>query len=260
MKYVSTCRVCNYSNVITHGSILAPFLSHRMFDIEPVKITKLVEPFINNSVHYVPCKTMGCQECGFLGLNIVFDDEEMGKLYSGYMQNEYLSTRRLYEPHFELSPRRPDDTKSAEEFILETIGKTPVKCLDYGCSDMSHSPFMNQSEVHGFDIGQDDTFIRSNTYNLVTCLHVLEHVPDLHDFLLKLKSIQSEFWYIEVPHEKHMQKYTALSDQVNNKEHWHEHINFFTLESLHLLLSKYFTVVNRVCTNRLIKFVLKHTS
>jgi len=79
----------------------------------------------------------------------------------------------------------------------------------------------------------------------------------LHDFLLKLKSIPSEFWYIEVPHEKHVQKYTVLSDQVNNKEHWHEHVNFFTLESLHSLLSTYFTVVNRVCTNRLIKYIVR---
>jgi len=162
---------------MTHGSILAPFLSHRMFDIEPVKITKLVEPFRNNSVHYVPCKTMGCQECGFLGLNIVFDEKEIGKLYSRYMQTEYLTTRRLYEPHFELSTRHVYDIQSAEEFIVKNIGKTPTKCLDYGCSDMSSSPFMNQSEVHGFDIGQDETFIKSNVYDIVTCLHVLEHVP-----------------------------------------------------------------------------------
>jgi hypothetical protein len=229
-----------------------------MFDIEPVKITKLVEPFINNSVHYIPCKTMGCQECGFLGLNIIFDEEEMGRLYDRYMQTDYLNTRRLYEPHFDLSTHHSENIKSAEDFIVETIGKTPIKCLDYGCNDMSRSPFMNQSEVHGFDIGQDETFIHSNTYNIVTCLHVLEHVPDLHDFLQKLTSIPSEFLYIEVPHEKYVQKYTVLSDQVNNKEHWHEHINFFTFESLHLLLSTYFTVVNKVCTDRLIKFVLKY--
>ena len=259
MKYITTCRVCNSNNFITHGSVLAPFLSHRMFDIEPIEITKLVEPFRNNSVHYVPCKTMGCQECGFIGINIVFDEEEMSKLYSEYMQSEYLTTRRLYEPHFELSPHRPDDTKSAEEFIVETIGKTPTKCLDYGCSDMSHSPFMNQSEVHGFDIGQDDTFIRSNVYDLVTCLHVLEHVPDVHGFLQKLKSISSEFLYIEVPHEKHVQKYTVLADQVNNKEHWHEHINFFTPGSLRKVLGTYFDVINETYDNRLIKFVLKYT-
>ena len=260
MKYITKCRLCSSSNVLTHGSIIAPFLSHRMFDIEPVEITKLVEPFRNNSVHYVPCKTMGCQECGFLGINIIFDEEEMGKLYKGYMQNDYLTTRRLYEPHFDLSAHRPDEIKSAEDFIVETIGKIPTKCLDYGCSDMSHSPFMNQSEVHGFDIGQDETFIKSNVYDIVTCLHVLEHVPDVHNFLQKLKSIQSEFLYIEVPNEKHIQEYKDLVDQVNNKEHWHEHVNFFTSTSLHSLLSKYFTVVNSVCTDRFIKLVLKYTS
>jgi len=231
-----------------------------MFDIEPVEITKLVEPFINNSIHYIPCKTMGCQECGFLGIIIIFDEEEMGKLYNGYMQSDYLNTRKLYEPHFELSPRQSYDIKSAEDFIVETIGKTPTKCLDYGCSDMSYSPFMNQAKVHGFDIGQDDTFISSNTYDIVTCLHVLEHVPDVHDFLKKLKSIQSDFLYIEVPHEKYVQKYTGLVDQVNNKEHWHEHINFFTPGSLRKVLDTYFDVIKETYDKRLIKFVLKYIS
>ena len=44
--------------------------------------------------------------------------------------------------------------------------------------------------------------------------------------------------YIEVPFEKIMMKYPNSTELYLEKKHWHEHINFFSEESLHKLTNE----------------------
>ena len=44
--------------------------------------------------------------------------------------------------------------------------------------------------------------------------------------------------YIEVPHEDTIRKWDRPEDRLARKRHWHEHINFFSAESLDSVIAQ----------------------
>ncbi|WP_448152725.1 class I SAM-dependent methyltransferase [Castellaniella caeni] len=77
-------------------------------------------------------------------------------------------------------------------------------------------------------------------YDLVVCSQVLEHVPDPLSLVEKMRSVlrPHTLMYLEVPYESLMRQNEGSRDLAARKHHWHEHINFFSLESMRALIHR----------------------
>ena len=69
MKFINYCRSCGSDICITRPAILAPFIVERIVGMKPETTTSLYG--IPNQVNYFPCKTLMCEICGFVGINIL---------------------------------------------------------------------------------------------------------------------------------------------------------------------------------------------
>lgn len=228
-----------------------PFVAHRAFDWEPVVIDKTWGlKTIKNGNAYSICKTLYCQECLFLFLDIRFSDNELSNLYKDYRGLEYTSLRELYEPGYskrnEILNAGIDNIKDIEDFLTPLL-KLPVSILDWGGDTGKNTPFKNQNKfVDIYDISNKEVMAsatkvtmkkaHSKRYNLIVCSNVLEHTPWPSDVLFDIiKSMnRSSVLYIEVPLENLV--LTEKKDLHIQKKHWHEHINFFSERSLNLLV------------------------
>lgn len=199
---------------------------------------------------YCLCNTLHCTQCGVLFLDLRFSDLEMQRYYQGYLGKDYEDLREHYEPGFRAINQKltvqHEFLHLAKSFILKIAN--PSKILDWGGGDGTNTPIKgDERQVDVYDIGEGaatygtsrvtkDQALRSN-YELIVCRHVLEHIPYPSELLAEVyQCMQSEtLLYIEVPHEAIM-----LSEQEiksADKRHWHEHINFFSIQSLMRLLT-----------------------
>jgi len=234
MKFIHNCRACNSDKCTFKPSIIAPFLVERMFNMVPQPTKHLYG--VPNQVNYFPCKTMKCGDCGFCGINIMFDDEEMNNLYLNYREDEYNRVRLKYEPEYKCSTfneRHAYVNDVSDPFINSHI-KDVDTLIDFGGYDGLNTPNIGKNR-HVYDICNVESKvpITDTLFNcdLMTCMHVLEHVPDPNKIIEEMKGF-SKYYYFEVPKEK-----------TENKEFWHEHINCFTMESFSNLLSKHFKII-----------------
>jgi hypothetical protein len=179
---------------------------------------------------------MKCGDCGFCGINIMFDDEEMNNLYLNYREDEYNRVRLKYEPEYKCSTfneRHAYVNDVSDPFINSHI-KDVDTLIDFGGYDGLNTPNIGKNR-HVYDICNVESKvpITDTLFNcdLMTCMHVLEHVPDPNKIIEEMKGF-SKYYYFEVPKEK-----------TENKEFWHEHINCFTMESFSNLLSKHFKII-----------------
>lgn len=250
-RVATRCLCCGSVKLKKSPSILMPFVAHRAFDWEPVVIDKTWGlKTIKNGNAYSICKTLYCQECLFLFLDIRFSDNELSNLYKDYRGLEYTSLRELYEPGYskrnEILNAGIDNIKDIEDFLTPLL-KLPVSILDWGGDTGKNTPFKNQNKfVDIYDISNKEVMAsatkvtmkkaHSKRYNLIVCSNVLEHTPWPSDVLFDIiKSMnRSSVLYIEVPLENLV--LTEKKDLHIQKKHWHEHINFFSERSLNLLV------------------------
>ena len=238
MKYMYTCRVCDSSDVLHQDAVLMPFVTYRTMGMRPTKVEKLYD--MENGTNYFPCLTLGCRTCGFIGCNVVFDEEELGRLYKNYMMDEYLADRLLFEKTPRGHGQRPD-VDSVSKWILQHIGDVPHRIIDYGAVDDARTPFRTTAEIYFSDIQNK---VRDTPKSeLLTCLHMLEHTCNISASVDDICTYPFEYAYFEVPHERHLQQYTTFEDQVRNKQFWHEHVNFYSGESFKRVLERRFEIV-----------------
>lgn len=234
MKFVDYCRSCGSRKCVTNPAILAPFLVHRITGMEPTSTTSLYG--IPNQTNYFPCKTMKCDDCHFVGVNILFDSEEMSRLYVNYRDDKYNKIRISFEPMYKFDAfdkRHTFVDQVSQPFIEKHIPRIKT-LIDFGGYDGLNTPLVGD-ERYVYDICNRDSIvpITDELFNcdLITCMHVLEHVPDPNGVIEQMKG-KASYYYFEVPKEN-----------TENKEFWHEHINFFTMESFKNLLSKHFKII-----------------
>jgi hypothetical protein len=232
-----------------------PFVAKRIFDYEPVMITE--EWGIRDlqlGMSYSVCNTLQCISCGALFLDIRFSDMEMSALYAGYRNEEYTRLRDFYEPGYKKTNEHYSGRSSyigqIEEFLSSFIPEAPF-ILDWGGDDGINTPLKETAgAVHIYDISNkpalpgtlavDLAMVKCNKYDLIICSNVFEHIPYPKDMLTEIVSVMNKetLFYLEVPYEELMRTHARSKDIHTLKRHWHEHINFFSEESLLIMLEQ----------------------
>ena len=244
-----SCICCGSAYLRKSPAILMPFVAFRAFGWEPVEIdASWGLKTINSGTAYSICNSIFCSNCELLFLDIRFSDMEVKSLYSGYRNKLYVDTREKYEPGYKI---RNDDLNEGIthidqiESFLSNYVSIPMRLLDWGGDTGKNTPFKRRNiNFHIFDISKIEpqfgaksvskSEMLENTYDLIICSHVLEHVPYPVSLIQEMKNAMYDqtILYIEVP----LEEIVRLSDNSNQlhlrKKHWHEHINFFSEKSL----------------------------
>jgi hypothetical protein len=266
-NFALNCVTCGSLKIKKSQSFLMPFVADRALGYKNLKITKETTGLrdIKAGYIYFPCNSILCEKCGHLSSDIRFNELQMKRLYDKYRQKDYIDLRNSYEPGYTLRNNKFEKEyhykKIVENFIFDTTGIEPRSVLDWGGDSGLNTPFGHNLDIHHIcDISNvkvingSKKILISNlhkyNYDLVTSQHVLEHLPWPIESLLQIKKAISNnsFFYIEVPHEPIMR--STLINKHLLKKHWHEHINFYSLNSLAALLKKCgLKVLNMKSTN-----------
>jgi len=250
--FAKNCVCCNSTDLYGSPAVMMPFVSHRALDYPPLEITsKLGLTTIKQGVAYQLCKTLECKRCGHLFLDIRFGENEMLSLYKDYRGIEYTALREMYEPGYaernDALNNGIDYISGIEGFLSCLIPSSQLKILDWGGDTGKNTPFKTIAEfIHIYDISGKKLSIenaiavskdkaKTTSYDLIICSNVLEHIPAPIDVLLEIKQCMrnSTILYIEVPCEEIIASKSSRDESVcHKKKHWHEHINFFTHDSL----------------------------
>jgi hypothetical protein len=252
MKLYNKCLCCDSNNTSKTPAVLMPFIAKRIFDYDYVSIDESWNLYnfpAGNAMTI--CKSVFCNDCNFLFCDMRFDDEEMSKLYHNYRQKDYTNTRDFYEPGYfeknEIINQGIKYKKDIEDFLFGLADYQNI--LDWGGDDGINTPTLNAKNLYIYDISEKEVLenfkslkyeeLSEYNYDLIVCSNVLEHVSYPETLLKDMMSAMSDetILYIEVPYEKIM----SNSDLINKNEykrHWHEHINFYSENSLNKLLAK----------------------
>ena len=237
MKIIDYCPVCLSRNLEYQPVLIAPFVAFRIFGWAPTNF-KWDEKDTDTFIALPICKSMRCLEpdCGFYFSDIRYDDVEMGRLYTGYREEEYVAQRVTFEPNYaELNEELEHETVPyygvMEEFILKSCPSRPKRVLDWGGGNGINTP-IRDAEIHILDICTKPLHYGvlvsepDPPYDLVVCSNTLEHVSYPRQFLRQIKSVMDKdtLLYLEVPIEN------------QNFKAWHEHINKFTEKSTRKVL------------------------
>ncbi len=252
-RIATSCVCCQQTALKKQAAILMPFVAHRVFDSPPVKIdASWGLNSIQTGMAYMLCHSLLCENCGCLFLDLRFSSRELALLYKGYREEAYTALRESYEPDYrhrnEALIHGVADISYVQEFLSPYL-KFPVAILDWGGDTGKNTPFKEHNKfLHIYDISDkvpicgaervDKDQMLITHYDLIVCSHVLEHIPFPRDYLLEIMQIMTSqtVLYIEVPYESLMRM--AVPDRLLKKRHWHEHINFYSKEALHLLVQQ----------------------
>jgi hypothetical protein len=184
----------------------------------------------------------------------------MEKIYSDY-QGKRIDNREIFEPDIRKMGanstysgiRQENRKKYFKDFIsninFEYINRP--KLLDFG-GNGSMVP-EDVFDVYSYDVGNESTpqfvsrinnledlFIKQ-PFNIVTCNHVLEHVPEPQHLLAEIRGIcqKETYFYLEVPYEMPSVPLNQPSslEKCLGLDGCDEHINKFNVKSLLSILT-----------------------
>jgi hypothetical protein len=245
------CVCCESRTLEVAPAILMPFIAHRCFGWVPAMVDESWGlNTIKNGMAYTVCKSLQCKVCGLLFLDIRFSTDELLNLYYGYRDEDYTSLRESYEPGYSLRNEALANTIEyfgiLEDFLDPLLPNGQLAILDWGGDSGKNTPLRHRAMKHDvYDISRTAVVPGAtaisreqavvNIYDLIVCSNVLEHVPYPSDVLLDIRQIMrpESLLYVEVPYEDVL--LTHGSESIRHKKHWHEHINFFSPESINRL-------------------------
>ena len=231
MYQIKYCLACHNSNVTIQPARLARFVAWRALDT-PVDTD-------------IAVNGLKCPACSFVGSVDRFTAAEETNLYANYRGEEYNRVRNICEPAYQASAEFIEDqsyydnrkigitTLTKRQIDINNIGTV----LDYGGDTGSMIPeYFAHAQKYVYDISNVPTVDgvlkydgTIKTFDFLMCCHVLEHKPNPDDVLNDIKQyIDKDSWiYIEVPNNPNAYIGT-----------FHEHINFFNIESISALLKR----------------------
>ena len=249
MKIAKRCVACDGENISKSPAVLVPFIAMRVFGWEPAVIDEtwqLRDIPKGNAVSI--CNSVSCDDCGMLFLDIRFDEDEMAALYSNYRGPSYTALRERFELNYparnELLREGHGYLPEVEAFIEPHLQGAP-RVLDWGGDTGHNTPFRGRAAIHHiYDISGQPVIegatavsldvVQATAYDLIVFSNVLEHVPSPRATLADIAATMRDhtLFYLEVPHEELMRLVDGSRERRAKKRHWHEHINFFSEESL----------------------------
>ena len=254
MKISNSCIICGNIKIFKRSAILMPFIADRVFGWTPFFLEKNFNiRTIKMGIVYSNVNSCYCKLCHLIYLDMRFDEDELKKLYKDYRGVKYNELRIKYEPEYKEMDNyikniySIENRKKTEEYLSEHLDNFS-EILDWGGGDGGNTPFFGDKKINIdiFDISGNKIKEKINIrfinkvekqYDLITALHVFEHVPYPLSLLNEIgRALKLDgYIYIEVPFENIMRN---VIDPINEKNHWHEHINFYSLQSLEIMLSK----------------------
>ena len=120
-----------------------PFIAHRIFDWIPIEIDQSWNlRTIKTGKLYSICKTLGCELCNHIFLDIRFDNKEMMKLYKDYRGEQYTRLRMLYEPDYAARNNELEKKYSyidkVDEFILQSLTEAQLYSIGVEIQESIH--------------------------------------------------------------------------------------------------------------------------
>lgn len=187
-----------------------------------------------------------CEHCEFLAPWYEIGYDQLSDYYAFYLQREYKEARASFQPGFselgnimgsiaEGDLRRDQHqeffTPYLHDLYRHSSGQN-LKLLDYGGGDgfiIPRLPWIH-GEVLDVESAEEPEASEIGYYDVVQCLHVLEHVGNPHETFKRLLAYCREggLVYVEVPIEHPGTE--AISK--NQLPICHEHINKFSKSSI----------------------------
>jgi len=267
---VGKCRNCGAGTTKDLGSIgqIAPFFLKRVLNLEngfapsghPIK-RFLHKMILGIGVQRV-CRTSVlieievCRACSFIQTKVPFPEESLAKLYVDYRSDSYNQERTRYEPFYASIAKQVG--RSDQEIRTRVDGLTKwlttkldieseFSMLDYGGADGRFLPNLTAKkyvyEISDIEPIQDIVRVKNETslesYSYVQVAHVLEHVSYPLALATRAASYlkSSGYLYIEVPQDLTVDIIARLTNgDPKIPVAIHEHINFYTTESVEKLL------------------------
>jgi SAM-dependent methyltransferase len=253
MQLADACICCGGHDLASSPAVLMPFVASRALGQEPLEITaewglRDLKP----GMAYTLCHSLQCRACGALFLDYRFTPAQMAALYEGYRGPAYTQQRERFEPGYAATvaqdyTRRHAYIAEVEAWLAPRLPERPL-ILDWGGGDGSNTPFLGRAQVQVHDIsgaalaeGAERAAPRAAPdHDLLVCMQVLEHVADPLAVLQEMLPLMAPhtLLYLEVPHEALVRQHPPGTDLTPRKRHWHEHVNFFTENSLRRLAAR----------------------
>ncbi len=249
MKLRHQCPVCFSKTISSQPAILMPFIAWRAFRWKSVEINPSwgLRDFPKGKIVY-GCNTQYCHSCRMVFSDIGFDENEMNRLYKNYRGELYNAEREEFEPGYLSRAEGLNQGYSymsqVEDFIC--LKNENLNILDWGGGNGFNTPFRRipSNKIDIIDPGYSNSPYENvriiekkslkDSYELITILNVLEHVPNPIGLVINiLELVSARNIYIEVPYDDFRSQ--TDSNDWKKKRHWHEHINSFSLESFNTL-------------------------
>lgn len=230
MKELNTCNICGSDNLKT------------IYEL-PIPDTDVWNFIDRSSNRFIKCKM--CRRCDWIFQSPTYSKEELIRLYN-YTGSE-PSEESLVEGAKNAIIRGKIILKNLSRHLNKPLNKLKILDVAGRNGELMHK-FINAGatvDVLDVDTGKPiegvrrkirkdfENFKQSEKYDLITLLHILEHVENPLEFLSKAKNHLNEdgIVYIEVPYE-------IITPIILQKIGDHRHIGYFTKETINLALLK----------------------
>lgn len=257
---VNSCLICNGIKLKKHNAIVVPFIAKKVFNREPFNV-KLIE-----------CKNCGFK---FFNLRLD-DDEMSKFYIKYFTPDYIKERRRyepwLIKLYIDIRFNKKSFINKAD--LVDRLFKKYKANLDVqiessldfgGDNGQVISKIFNNAEKYVYDISnvklvpgvKKATDLPNRTYDFILCMDVLEHVAYPKNIIEKINKMahQGTIFYFQVPYEQPnsigtltkriIQQFFLLVFRFDifiltlksgMLVHMHEHINYFSIDSLRQLL------------------------
>lgn len=254
MYFIEFCPICSSDAGNITQAIMMPFVSVITKIWEPIRISKSDFYDLDEGVAYFTTYTVDCAKCGLVYAKHRFNESELDRLYGSYRGVEYNKIRGKYEPHYNKTDLYLKEKVAHLNNVTSLIKKYHCKIdsvLDWGGGEGLNTPCIDTAKIvacYDPSLQNKVKIIKNNSeqefegqcFDLVVCMHVLEHVNFPVSVLESaIESIaENGIVYIEVPLENCVNFLKGGLAAPGIKKHWHEHINCFSRTSFESMIEK----------------------